>query len=104
MMDGVSRNGNAYWIDGRQNEDVELGGQKWVVYVDYLKTFGIKLIEGRNFNMEMPTDSTAVVVNQSMVKELGITNPIGAKIRNFATFTIIGVVEDFIFGDMKGEA
>lgn len=104
MMDGVRRNGNAYWIDGRQNEDVGIGGQNWLVDVDYLKTFGIKLIEGRNFNMEMPTDSTAVVVNQSMVRELGITNPIGAKIRNFATFTIIGVVEDFIFGDMKGEA
>lgn len=103
MMDAVKRNGNSYWIDGRQNEDVGVGGQNWIVDEDYINTFGIKLVQGRNFNMEMPTDSAAVLVNQSMVKKLGIKNPIGAKIRNFATFTIIGVVEDFIFDNMKGD-
>ncbi len=104
MMDGAKRNGNALWIDGKQNEEAGIGSQNWVVDAEYLATFGIKLLEGRNFNMEMPTDSAAVVVNQRLVKELGIKNPIGAKIRNFATFTIIGVVEDFIFGNMKEDA
>lgn len=104
MIDGVKRNGNAYWIDGKQNEEVGVGSQNWVVDVDYLSTFGIKLIEGRNFNMDMPTDSAAVIVNQSMIRELGIKNPIGTKITNLTSYTIIGVVEDFIFGNMREDA
>jgi len=102
-MDGVKRNGNSFWNDGRQNQDVGVGGQNWIVDDDYISTFGIKILEGRNFNMNMPTDSAAIIVNQKMVKELNIKNPIGAKIRNYATYTIIAVVEDFIFGNMRNE-
>lgn len=103
-LDGVMRNGNAYWIEGKQNEESGVPGQNWVVDADYLATFGLKLLEGRNFNMAMPTDSAAVIVNQKMVEALGLKNPIGARIRNFQTLTIIGVVEDFIYGSMRDEA
>ncbi|MGE8376901.1 MAG: ABC transporter permease, partial [Sphingobacterium sp.] len=102
-MDGVKRNGNSFWNDGRQNQDVGVAGQNWIVDDDYISTFGIKILEGRNFNMNMPTDSAAIIVNQKMVKELNIKNPIGAKIRNYASYTIIAVVEDFIFGNMRNE-
>src|SRR5690606_7109621 len=83
--------------------EVGVSGQNWIVDDDYISTFGIKILEGRNFNMNMPTDSAAVIVNQKMVKELNLKNPIGSKIRNYAPLTIIAVVEDFIFGNMHNE-
>ncbi len=35
---------------------------------DYLKTLGIHIIKGRNFSKDFPTDSSAVVINQAMVR------------------------------------
>ena len=102
-IDGVMRNGNAYWVDGKQNEESGIPGQNWVVDADYLSTFSLRLLEGRNFNLAMPTDSAAVIVNQKMVEALGLKNPIGTRIRNFQTLTIIGVVEDFIYESMRDE-
>ena len=103
MMEGVKRNGNAFWIDGQQNTEVGKGGQFWRIDTGYLKTFEIKLLSGRNLDLNIASDSSAVLVNQQMLKELGIKDPIGTKIRNYATFTIVGVVEDFVFGSLKEE-
>ncbi len=66
---------------------------------DYVKTMGIKLIEGRDFSEEFSTDSSAVLINQSAVKVMGLTEPVGAKITMWEKeWTIVGVTEDVIMG------
>jgi putative ABC transport system permease protein len=74
---------------------------------DYLKTLGIKIIGGRNFSRNFPTDSGAVVINQAMVRELGWnrTNPIGKTIVRSGQqqFEVIGVVADFNYASAKQE-
>jgi putative ABC transport system permease protein len=74
---------------------------------DYLKTLGIKMISGRNFSKDFPTDSSAVVINQSMVRELGWsrTNPLGKTIVRSGQqqFKVIGVVADFNYASAKQE-
>jgi len=74
---------------------------------DYLKTLGIKIIGGRNFARNFPTDSGAVVINQAMVRELGWnrTNPIGKTIVRSGQqqFEVIGVVADFNYASAKQE-
>lgn len=68
---------------------------------DFPLTFGTKIIEGRYFSKEYATDSNAVVLNQTAVKEFGITNPIGKRIFTFdgenkpVPVNIIGVMKDF---------
>lgn len=99
---GTARNGNTWWKDGRTKIDGGTSGQNWEVDYDYLQTLGMNLVEGRNFNKEMSTDSSAVIINQTMAKDLGISdNPLGAKITNRSSnrsiWTVIGVVEDFNF-------
>lgn len=103
-MDGSKRNGNAFWELGKQNTEAGKGGQFWIVDADYIPTFQLKLNAGRNFNMQMPTDSVGAIVNQKMVDILQLKNPIGAQITNGNTYTIIGVVDDFIFESMRAEA
>ena len=50
----------------------------------------------------MPTDSQAAVINRSMAQQLGLKEPIGARITNSnQVWTVIGVVEDFNFESMK---
>jgi ABC-type antimicrobial peptide transport system permease subunit len=67
---------------------------------DYLQTAGLQLIRGRDFNANGSADSLSMIINESMAKEMGLENPIGAVIMQDSTrFTVIGEVKDFIFGD-----
>lgn len=69
----------------------------------YLSAFDLRLIAGRNVR---PTDTTGrdVLVNETLVKQLGITSPgtvVGKRIRvKDADRVIVGVVRDFRSGDL----
>ena len=64
---------------------------------DYGKTVGWKLVAGRDFSNDFPTDSVAFIVNESAVKLLGMKDPIGKTIKwDGYPFHIIGVVKDIV--------
>jgi putative ABC transport system permease protein len=75
--------------------------QELMVDADYLATMQIGLKEGRNFSDQFSTDITdAVLVNETLVKELGWTQPLGKKMiamnnRDAQPKTVVGVVKDF---------
>jgi putative ABC transport system permease protein len=99
---GTKRNGNAYRIDEELKTDNSVSGQHWIVDSDYLETLGIKLLQGRGFSEENTSDRNAAIVNQTMVKKLNLADPIGKRITNGgASWTIIGVIEDFHFESVK---
>lgn len=67
---------------------------------DFLKTFDMELVEGRNFSSVMGTDSLSVLINETAAASLGLADPIGQRIRipeSKFEATIIGVVRDFHF-------
>lgn len=100
---GTKRDQNMFWREGKSQEEIGIGAQAWWVDVDYVSTMGMKIAAGRNFNRDLASDSSAVIINQTMAKELGMKNPLGEKIQNWRVWTVIGVVEDFHFDDMKGK-
>ena len=101
---GTKRNGNGFRIEGDEDKDKRnTGAQFWRVDEGYAATLGLKVVEGRFFEKKMASDSDAIVINQKMVKELGLKNPIGARITNYRTWNVIGVVEDFYFESLRGE-
>ncbi|MEI2274967.1 ABC transporter permease [Sphingobacterium sp. ML3W] len=102
-IDGAKRNGNPFWNEGRREVDMATQGQFWEIDQDYLSTFGLQLTKGRNFDPKMATDSTAAIINQKLADDLGLKNPIGAKITNGNTWTVVGVVDNFIFESLKGK-
>ncbi|MGF7081877.1 ABC transporter permease [Mucilaginibacter sp. UYCu711] len=70
---------------------------------DFIPTLQIKMAAGRNFSAGNLTDvKDAIIVNETLVKELGWTNAVGRRVRtgvdekgNIITQTIVGVVKDF---------
>lgn len=69
---------------------------------DYLNTYEIELLKGRNFSSEFPGDrENSVLVNEAFVQNFGLEAPLlGAEVRwgdkgNPNFFTVIGVVKDF---------
>jgi putative ABC transport system permease protein len=98
---GSKRNGNSFYNEGEQNNGPGLSCQFWRVDPFYLNTLGIKMVEGRNFNRDMASDSSAIIINQKMAKELG-GNMLGKRISNYAgLWTVIGIVEDFHFESLR---
>jgi putative ABC transport system permease protein len=75
---------------------------------DFLKVYGLELADGRYFDPRIDSDSTsAVVINESAAKAMGLTEPLGKRITKdwggakpggFAT--IIGVLKDFHFASL----
>lgn len=98
---GTKRNGNTF--SNKANRNIErVPGQAWQVDEHYLETFSMKLEQGRNFDATRATDKEAVIINQTLAKDLGMENPIGKEILNGdMSYTIIGVVEDFNFETLK---
>ena len=103
-VEGAQRNGTGFTLAGEGALSAETNGQQWRVDYDYIETLGMNIVNGRDFNPEMRTDSQSVVVNQEMVSDLGLEDPIGKQI-NFigGTWTVIGVVEDFHFESLRQE-
>jgi len=66
---------------------------------DYLSTFGIQLVKGRNFSREFGADAgNSILINQVAVREFEIDEPIGFKFYlSDKEYQVIGVVRDFYF-------
>jgi putative ABC transport system permease protein len=61
---------------------------------DFIDTYKMKIILGRNFSREFSTDEHACLINETAWRNLKWDDPIGKKIDN-NNYTIIGIVKDF---------
>ncbi|UWX54665.1 ABC transporter permease [Maribacter litopenaei] len=100
-LEGTKRNGNSFRKTGSGSEDRAVPAQIWRVDYDYIKTLGLNVSQGRGFSKDFVSDSSAIVINAKMANQLGFENPLGKKISNSQEWTIIGVLEDFHFKNLK---
>ncbi len=75
------------------------------VDLDYIKTLGIQMSDGRWFSSEFIADqATAVVVNEAFVQKFNVGEPVGRSINEFLKYKnarIVGVVHDFHFDSLR---
>jgi hypothetical protein len=70
------------------------------VSYNWVKTAGLRLVEGRDFDPAFGTDTTACLVNEATVKRLGLREPVlGQKLGGS---TIVGVIRDFVYNNPAG--
>jgi len=73
---------------------------------DFIDTYGIKLVAGRNFSREVRADdTTAYLINETAVKDFGWTpeQAIGKQIKGPNQGKIIGVMKDFNYRSLHGK-
>ncbi len=90
--------------DGNTIEDVNY----FQVDDNFVKTVGLELLHGRGFEEEEQTGH--VIINESLRKRMGITNPLGQSLSpadnrsrlfgNAPSGQIVGIVKDFHFRDL----
>ena len=113
---GTWRSDTPWWAEGKDPKQTEnlVSLQNWQVDYDYVKTMGMEIAEGRDFSMEFPSDSSAVILNETAAMQFNfVGDPIGQKIYSFAGNnetmnldelegkTVVGVVKNFHFESLK---
>jgi len=75
----------------------------------FMETYELELVEGRWFHQENPTDSSALILNESAVRALSFEDPLNQRLSaSFGSdsedpLSIIGVVKDFNFQSLHQE-
>jgi putative ABC transport system permease protein len=90
---------NVETTDGMQQRGINFT----VVDHDLIETLGIKMIKGRDFQQDMPSDTLlGVLVNETMAKRLNWDEPIGKRVelqgrdgQNVLMASVVGVMKDF---------
>ncbi|GHN03255.1 ABC transporter permease [Cytophagales bacterium WSM2-2] len=88
------------WAVGWRGKDPQsrIVIDRFYIDEDISKTTGVKIVTGRDMNLaRYPSDSTAVLLNESAVKAMGFDNPINEIIEDSGRkWHVVGVVNDFI--------
>jgi len=81
------------------------GTDKWftlnIITCDtgFARAMELNMVDGRFFSPDFPTDTAGIILNETAVRMLGLTDPIGTKMIDGSTprrnYHVIGVVRDF---------
>lgn len=95
--------GSSIWVKSFQTPEMSEGKPFQLFYgdEDYLDIMSFHLLEGRNFSRDLASDTSAVILNLSAVRELELQEPIGARLND--DMEVIGVVTDFNFESLHKE-
>lgn len=82
------------WENARPDEKVMVS-RNYVNY-DFVSTYDFKMLKGRNFSRDYPSDKQSCIINETAMKAFGWDNPIGKQIYLYGKpYPVIGLVKDF---------
>ena len=99
-------NYNSFYPAGASAETKVSLRQTWVDD-RYFPTYGISVIEGRNFSSDLASDSSAIVINQAAMKAFGWDDIQDKYLRYGCTdcdeYRVIGVTKDFHYQGLQSK-
>lgn len=103
------RSNSSFFEEGSREQENAIQMQTWDVDTDYIQTLQMKLVAGRDFDNKIPTDSSAVIINEATLAILNVTaeEALGMRIsedielENPSYYTVVGVVENFHFESLR---
>ncbi|WP_075350810.1 ABC transporter permease [Algoriphagus marinus] len=115
-VSGTWRSDTPWWVEGKDPKQTEnlVSLQNWQVDYHYIQTLGMEMVEGRDFSVQFPSDSNAVILNETAAQKFNFEgDPIGQKIYSLAGDTnnidfedlqgrtVVGIVKNFHFESLK---
>ena len=114
-----ARGGTTYFLEGAIGSDDFKSEraiiiEKWLIDHDYVPTLNLEIIAGRNFDRKFGADSSALLLNESAARILGVTPEAAIGLRltsdfhrpdkeNMKYLTVVGVVKNFHFESMRND-
>jgi len=81
--------------EGALPEQKEMISRNYV-NCDFIPTYDLKMVYGRNFSKEFPSDFKSCIINETALKVFGWKDPVGKQIFLLGKpYPVIGVVKDF---------
>lgn len=66
---------------------------------DYAETIGVKMLQGRDFSREFPSDSSAIIINEAAMERMGLKEALGSTVSMWGRqWNIIGVMQNIVMG------
>jgi putative ABC transport system permease protein len=101
-----SRSFNVFFTTPSMGAENGLTMQQWMIDYEYMKTLGIELKSGRNFSENFGNDSSSVILNETAVKKLGLSQPLNSKLYSFnqnkhVSYNVIGIAKDFNYESLR---
>jgi putative ABC transport system permease protein len=82
------------WEGGKPDEKVFVRYSK--ISYDFVPTFELKMLAGRNFSREYPADRNKCLINETAVNVFGWKEPIGKRINASGKYyEVVGVIKDY---------
>jgi putative ABC transport system permease protein len=106
------RSDSPLFPDATLDQKTAVSAQIWSVDENYIPTLAMKMIKGRNFSKDFPTDSSGVIINESAAKLLGFKDPVNKTLyylnnfrnnKDITAYHIIGVLKNFNFNSLREE-
>ena len=100
-----NNNNNGYLIEGRKDE-VNLIQTNWIDY-DYINTYGMTVIKGRDFNESFTSDKDACLINESAARDFNVTDiektrfMLPGENGKFTYLQVIGIVKNFNYESLR---
>jgi hypothetical protein len=66
---------------------------------DYLKTMGIKLVEGRDFSEDFKSDTASIIINKAVLELMNLEEPLGTELDLWGgKRKLIGIADNVLMG------
>ena len=98
----IANNGSSSWgitWQGQLPGEDKLPIDQMAATYHFVNTYGVKLIEGRDFSIAYPSDTAAIILNQAAVKLMRFKEPLGQMVKyQGKNCKVVGVIENFVWG------
>ncbi len=87
--------GGIYRVGSDESKNYQIVG----IDYDFVNVFDVSIMEGRNFSRDFPSDSSALILNETAIRWMdfpGASSAIGQQVNYWGDiYTIIGVIKDY---------
>jgi ABC-type antimicrobial peptide transport system permease subunit len=106
---GGNSDGRFKWQGKPDNSELDITFRN--VSPEFISTSGMKIIEGRDFRQDAGFQKSDVIVTQSLAKLINKQSVVGETIQsargnkdgNYTNLTIVGVIDDYVYGNVYGK-
>jgi putative ABC transport system permease protein len=103
-IESVAARQGGFWSTIAKTDGKDIDFTLQVYDTEYLSTYEIPLVMGRNLSPDFPSDSTSsVLVNEAFVKKAGWADPLNKQVDFFydsIKYNVVGVVKDYHYASL----